>query len=368
MQLRELLERNGVSIRALAKGTGISKSVIHRLTQNEVPQRDAGRIRELVSRELAAQGIDTTDLVWPVQAVEDPTKGIELMQFDRAVMQFFGLRKNPFLRDIEADGDVLRFRGYETVETAIRDTIEQRGFLAISADSGAGKTTVWDGIEAECREREDVVICKPLVKSRETMTAEHLTRALIYGLAGDDIRIPRDAEDRGRLLSRLLRNVRSGEQDRRVVLMIDDAHFCTMQVLRQLKTFFEEKLGRYPVLGIVLIGLPTLKTKLGQFPEIGNRIRLVEMPLVKIEEYLEFKLSRVGSTVDRIFDEGGWAAFCERFKTGPRRPAMGRPLVINSMVIRAMVRLHANGAAPNERITREIIDSLPGEAAVRKAA
>lgn len=161
------------------------------------------------------------------------------------------------------------------------------------------------------------------------------------------------------MLSAALRAVRTGPVDRKAVLYIDDAHFCNTSVLRQLKTFFEEKVGRYRLLAIILVGIPDLKPKLAAFPEIGNRIRILDVPPVSVEEYLTFKLRRVGSAREKLFDNGGWEAFLDRFRA-PKRPALGRPLMINALCIRAMVQLHRNGAQSGEKITRGIIDQLPG--------
>jgi type II secretory pathway predicted ATPase ExeA len=138
-------------------------------------------------------------------------------------------------------------------------------------------------------------------------------------------------------------------------------------VLRQLKTFFEEKIGRFRLLTIVLVGLPTMKNKLAEFPEIGNRIRLVEVPPVSVKEYLDFKLKRVGSSIDKIFTADGLDAFLDRFRA-PKRPALAHPLIINATCIRAMVKLSDNGGGVGERITREIVDQLPGQAPARRVA
>jgi type II secretory pathway predicted ATPase ExeA len=289
------------------------------------------------------------------------------MQLDRNVLGLFGLRSNPFLNDIEDDSDVYPSKGHEQVTQSIRDAIVQRGFIAVCAPSGAGKTTIWDGIESENANSPDVVICKLQLqlKNKEMLSPSHLCRALIYGLLGDDAKIAQDAEAQGRQLSTALRATREGAIDRKAVLYIDDAHFCSTSVLRQLKTFFEEKVGRFRLLTIVLVGLPTLKTKLAEFAEIGNRIRLVEVPPVPVRDYLTFKLRRIGSSVEKLFDPSGIEAFEERFRQ-PKRGAMGYPLIINATCIRAMVKLFENGAQPGERISREIIDALPGVAPIRK--
>jgi type II secretory pathway predicted ATPase ExeA len=393
--LREALKRAKLTYRPFAHTLRISPTSISRLVNyGEYPMRiGEDEVRRRISEVLERAGIDGADIEWPAvgirpeytgqrreratghaiqrhdghKYISKTTEEIDLMQLDRNVLSLFALRTNPFLNDVEADEDVFRFKGYDMVETAICEAIEQRGFLALTGESGSGKTTIWDGVESEYSRRDDTVICRPLVKAKDTLTPEHLARCLIYGLLGDDVRVRANAEDRGRQLSTALRAIRSGTADRKAVLFLDDAHFCTGSVLKQLKTFFEEKIGRYRLLAIILIGLPTLKMKLSEFPEIGNRIRLVEVPPVPVKEYLEFKLRRAGSSIDKLFDPAGFEAFCDRFRA-PRRPPLGRPLIINAACIRAMVMLHQNGAQPGERITRDIIDQLPGAAPARRAS
>lgn len=391
MTLKEAVNRTRLNYRKFGKATGISPAALSRLLNyGEYPVRaDFAGIRTTLQTILAQHGVEPSAVDWPSPglrpgygsgtkrawalgndtAKQSPsgTEEIDKMQFDRSVQQLFGLRANPFLNDVESDADIYRFKGYDLVSQAICDAIEQRGFLAVSAPSGSGKTTIWDGVEAEYGMRDDMAICKPLVKSKDKLSPEHLAKALIYGLLGDDAKIPREAEDRGRQLSNALRAIRTGAVDRKAVLYIDDAHFCTASVLRQLKTFYEEKIGRYRLLAIILVGLPALKTKLQEFPEVGNRIRLVEVPPVPVKEYLQFKLSRAGSSLDKIFDATGIEAFLDRFRE-PKRGPLGRPLVINASCIRAMCQLRDNGAAAGERITREIIDQLPGVVPARRAA
>lgn len=376
MTLAEALKKGRVTLRPLARATGISISAISNITKlGQYPVRiGAEEARKRISDFLKTKGINPKHIEWPewelpaaATELAPSTEGIDLMQLDRSVLQLFGLRSNPFINDVETDDDVLRYRGYEVVEQAIADAIDQRGFLAVVAESGSGKTTIWDGIEAEYGSKENVIICKPNVMNKEELSPEHLARTLIYGLTGDHVTVRANAEDRGRQLSAALRNIRTEGNDRKAVLYIDDAHYCSTTVLRQLKTFFEEKIGRYRLLSVILVGLPTLKMKLSEFPEIGNRIRLVEVPPVPVEEYMAFKLQRAGTSVEAIFEPDGWEAFVNRFKQG-RRAAVGRPLAINATCIRAMVRLHANGAQKGERVSREIVDSIPGEMQRRAAA
>jgi type II secretory pathway predicted ATPase ExeA len=381
MTLKDALVKGRVSYRELEKDTKLSLASLSRLINHgEYPaRRDRSDVHATILAALTKRGLSTNLVEFPQldprqQSSEEhhseehqpsiTREEINLMQFDRNVLSLFGLRTNPFLNDIETDDDVYPYKGHDQVVQAIREAIEQRGFLAVTAPSGAGKTTIWDGIEGEFGPMPNVVICKPQLKAKEKLSPEHLCRALLYGMSGDDCKIHRDSEDRGRQLSRVLRALRDGVNDRKAVLYIDDAHFCSASVLRQLKTFFEEKVGRARLLAIVLVGLPQLKTKLAAFAEIGNRIRVVDVPPVPVKDYLNFKLQRIGSGVDKVFDPAGLVAFLERFKQ-PKGQPQGYPLIINATCIRAMVRCYENGAAQGERITREIIDQLPGGTAIQ---
>jgi type II secretory pathway predicted ATPase ExeA len=371
MNLIEAIGMTGLSQRQFATVARVPKSTLHRLlTTNQWPRNAAATKKQLA--EALTRSTEIVDplreIAWPGEAESPASLHLETpMKLDHRVLQHFGLQRNPFDNDVEEESDVLRFRGYETAEKAIADAIEERGFVAVVAESGAGKTTVMEGVEGLYLNREDTIICKPAVKDRERLTPDHMARALIYSLLGENTTIRANAEDRGRQLSVALRQLRAGAVDKNCVLYIDDAHFCTTRVLRQLKTFYEEKVGRFRLMSIVLVGLPELKEKLSLFGEIGNRIRLVELPPVVVDAYLEFKLKRVGSSMARLFDAGGREAFLARFHQ-PKRGALARPLIINAACIRAMNRLYDNGAQVGEKISREIIDQLPGAVTMRRPA
>ena len=372
MDFQLAMKITGYSYATLARETGIGRPTLYRLVAlDDWPKRQPrARVMEILRKAFGKRNLVLEDLAARVPSrrlqAELNLEEIELMQLDTRVMDLFALRRNPFLNDVEDEEDVFQFKGHEQVTQAIRDAINERGFLAVSAPSGAGKTTIWDGIESEYLRDQSVVICRPLLKDKEKLSPAHLCRALIYGLLGDDAKVRQDAEDQGRQLSNALRALRTGMTDRKAVLVVDDAHFSGTSVLRQLKTFYEEKVGRYRLLGIVLIGLPKLKQKLSDFPEIGNRIRLVEVPPVPVQAYLDFKLKRAGSSMEKLFDPSGAQAFVDRFKQ-PRKAAVEHPLIINATCIRAMCKLFELGALPGARITGDVIAQLPSEGAIRRA-
>lgn len=385
MTIKEALSKAGLPYSKAAARLGIGKSTFSNMVcHGQYPVNREEGLRAMTEELIRAAGIRGS-IEWPAAGVRLDRKGlgferrnghkpadpreqerqeeIRLMQINRDVLQLFGLRRNPFLNDVEDDADVFRFRGYERVEREIHEAVKQAAMIAVVSESGAGKTTIWDGVAGELATRSDVRLCTPKILSRERMKPDHLTDALLYGLMGEGGKIPHSVEARGRLAHTLLSEAkRNGVTP---VLYIDDAHFCDRTTMRLLKSFYELKAGRFRLLAIVLVGLPELQHKLAVFPEVGNRIRLVEVPAVPVEQYLEFKLKRVGSQTGNLFGADGLKAFCDRFRPAKGRPAVGRPLEINAACIRAMFKLHENGGQAGERISAEIVDQLPGGAARR---
>lgn len=376
MTLKEAVDLSGLSRRKAGDLCGVGKaSAVRGINGEGWPQGRSGPARTALEEELSARGIAVNKIDWDaamwekrktnsrldvrrVSELGEQETEVELMQMDREVLRLFGLRRNPFEGDIEADADVWKFHGWQRVEDAIRDCIEERGFLSVMAHSGAGKTTIMEGIEAEMMAREDVVWSKPHLMDRDRLNADHLIHALVGDIAGDGEKVRASMEARSRQLVRLLSA--SYLAGKKVVLYIDDAHFCRPSVLRHLKRYYEAKVGRFRLLAIILVGLPELEAKLATFAEIGNRIRVVEVPQCPVDEYLSFKLSRVGATPLDLFDEQGWTAFQDRFRATARAKPVGRPLVINATCIRAMAALYRSGATAGEKIGREIVDTLPG--------
>jgi type II secretory pathway predicted ATPase ExeA len=393
LSLKEALNevrRQGVSQTVLARRAGLNDMHMHRLVNNGTYPRKAlagtppgltpvEDMRRRLCEQFTHYGIDVEAIAWPaaninvgasaatrelqrVQQGGTTVKEIELMQMNREVLRLFGLSTNPFLNDVERDEDVFEWPGLTRVHEAIEDAIEARGMLALISPSGAGKSTIIDGIVAKYHDNPGYLLVTPAVKTKEALTPDHLCRCLLMAVTGN-LTVPANAEDRGRALGRALAT--SGYQ-RRIVLLIDDAHFAGTPVLRQLKTFYEEKLGRFRLLSIILIGIDELKPKLAAFPEIANRMSVEEVPPVPVDKYLEFKLNRVGSGLHKLFDKGGLEAFLNRYRA-PRRPALGRPLIINADCIRAMVHFWQSGAQAGELISREVIDQIPGGPARRAA-
>lgn len=373
MTLKDAVAETRIGYRRIAKAVGLSTAALSRLVSHgDYPtRRDPGEIIAKFQAVFAEHGLDVDSIEFTRAAAarraESTSQETELMKLDWPILNHFGFQRDPFINDIEDDKDVFGAKSYAKLERLIRDAMNDCGMIALVGPVGSGKTTLMDGIEADYIFRGDLIV-KPFIKDKEKLTDGHLTRALLYGLTGENARIPANAEDQGRLLSRSLQALRrNGTEERRVILYIDDAHHCTASVLRTLKAFYEEKAGRHRLLSIVLVGTEELKAKLSRSPELGNRARLLEVPPVLVKDYLGFKLSRVGSAPEKVFEPAALEAFLAAHRLRPGAPATAAPLSINNACIRVLVKMFATlDVDAGMRVPLEIVDKVFG--ATRRAA
>lgn len=362
MTIREAVRVTGLSYRRLAELAGVSKSALERLVNGGVlPVRRRAQVMEALAAVLAEHGLGMEQIEMPGAETLGQTKEAEPMKLDPAIIQHFRFTADPFVNDVEDDADVFRWKTYGKIERQLREAIDECAMVAVVGPVGSGKTTMMDGIEADLVARGDV-ICKPRIKDKEKLSDGHLTRALLFAMTGEMAKIPANAEDQGRLLSRTLLALRMGhEGGRRVVLYIDDAHHCNAPVLRALKAFHEEKAGRHRLLAIVLVGTEELPKKLYRTPEIGHRTRMVEIPPVFVREYLDFKLKRVGSSVEQVFEPAAAEALFARFRRKPGAPALGYPLEINNVCSQVLAKMWATlDVQQGMKVPARVVDLFGG--------
>lgn len=364
MTIREAVQKTGLSYRRLAEMTGVSKSTLERLVNDgELPVRRRTQVMAALAAVLAEHGLGSEPIEMPGGEILGQSKEAEPMKLDPAIIQHFRFTADPFVNDVEDDADVFRYKTYSKIERQIREAIDECAMVAVVGPVGSGKTTMMDGIEADLAVRGDVV-CKPRIKDKEKLSDSHLTRALLFAMTGETAKIPANAEDQGRLLSRTLLALRMGhEGGRRVVLYIDDAHHCNAPVLRALKAFHEEKAGRHRLLAIVLVGTEELPKKLYRTPEIGHRTRMIEIPPVFVREYLDFKLKRVGSSIEQVFETAAAEALFARFRRKPGVPALGYPLEVNNVCSQVLMKMWATlDVQPGMRVPARVVDLAGGSA------
>ena len=151
------------------------------------------------------------------------------------------------------------------------------------------------------------------------------------------------------------------------VLIIEEAHGLPIPTIKHLKRFFELEDGFKKLLSIILIGQPELKLKLSEtnheVREVVQRCEVVELaPLdSRLEEYLKFKLDRIGKPLSEVIDASGIDALRAKLTVSTNRRdrrdtvSLLYPLAVGNLLTASM-NLAAEIGAPtvNADVVREV--------------
>ena len=230
---------------------------------------------------------------------------------------------------------------------------ERKGFIQITGEVGAGKTTVCRAILQELGSAyRTALILNP------ALTATQLLRAVLveFGLQ------PRKLDRAGyleMLNAFLLEQVSSGND---VVLVIDEAQDLDAELLEQVRLLSNLETDQRKLLQIVLIGQPELRDKLNGKGLVQLRQRITVryhlMPLSReeTERYIAHRLRRAGAAERPTFSPWAFRAIY--------RYARGVPRLINAVCDKTLLYGFVNNVHHlTARSVRQAIRELEGEVA-----
>jgi general secretion pathway protein A len=205
---------------------------------------------------------------------------------------FFGLTKNPFGMAPNPEFLFLTSKHREAVAGLAYAISGRKGFLVLSGEAGTGKTTVltWMSTHLSRWKVATSTMLNPM------LTANEFLEAVMLGFAINDI-----PESRPRRLSSLAFFLYSlAEEGRTAVLIVDEAHKLTPELLEQIRLLgnFESKGEK--LLQILLIGQSELDDLLNRpdLHQLKQRIcvRLTIEPLTRAEldEYIRHRWQKAG--------------------------------------------------------------------------
>jgi general secretion pathway protein A len=266
---------------------------------------------------------------------------------------FYGLAEAPF--HITPDPRFLFFsdkhrEAYNHILFGIR---ERKGFIQITGEVGAGKTTVCRAILRELGPAyRTALILNP------SMTTTQLFRAVLTELGLDARR-----KDRAACVAALNRFLlEEAERGHDVVLLIDEAQDLETEVLEQVRLLSNLETDRRKLLQIVLIGQPELRERLDSrgLTQLRQRItvryHLAPLSREETERYIVHRLRTAGSNGRPTFTP--WALRTIHRYSG------GIPRLINAVCDKALLYGFVNETDRlDARAIRQAVRELEGHAA-----
>ncbi len=349
-------------------GNRISRTTLHYLCNHGIwpVGYDTEEIRKRIERAVAATGQSVDGLWEPEVATSDSRPPEESRPASRekaaptfsqtvpesemlseAARRHFNLHQNPFgNNDITCGRDVFISRDMRFVGEAMYYAAKHNGLLAVIGESGAGKSTLKRNlIERLARSEERITVIKVKCTDKRKLTANHVCQAVLADVSSETPKS--DLEGLARQVERVL--AESAAAGNTHVLLIEEAHDLSMDMLRYLKRFWELEDGFRKLLGIILIGQPELKLILDERKnsKIREFIRRCEVATLRplgddLAGYVEHKLVRVlgKDAIEKLFEKDALQALRQRLllsRQGSNIPEdHSYPLNVNNALVRAL--------------------------------
>ncbi len=179
------------------------------------------------------------------------------------------------------------------VKNAVRSTVNNNGMMAVVADVGSGKTTMFNYL-ADYWSSNPQKFRVITVKAFESpLTKIGVIMRLMMETINSDIHIPRGIERQYKgLTDELFRFTRN--RSNRVILMIDEAQDLNYQTFMDIKKIHEiAGNGMKNMFSVILFGKPHRKwDKLYAGPEIGYRMNMVLLEELTQDEMIKIAEQR----------------------------------------------------------------------------
>ena len=213
---------------------------------------------------------------------------------------FYHLKAKPF----QLNPDPSFFyasRGHKRAMAYLQYGLYQReGFIVITGDVGAGKTTLIRSLLEQLDPRE--FMAAQLVSTQ--LDADQILRAVAIAFE-----LPTAATDKAQLLADLERYLTSLKgENKRALLIVDEAQNLTSRAVEELRMLSNFQVGETALLQSFLLGQPELRQVMRspEMQQLRQRViasyHLGPMDRAETEAYIKHRLTHVGWTGDPSFD------------------------------------------------------------------
>ncbi len=266
-------------------------------------------------------------------------------------LDFFKFRKKPF--HITPDPDFL-FLGpsHNVVLSSISHAIEQRrGLVVVTGEVGVGKTTILRSY----LEGTDPARIRVVYIFNAALSFGRLMQQIVSEL--DIPAVDKDLPDY--IDSVLLYLHDEYKNDRRVVLIIDEAQNLPVETLEGFQMLLSRETSQEKLLQVILVGQPEFESKVN-LPElrdlkqrIASSCRIDTLKPDESHAYIQHRLMKVSSFHNPVFTKGALKRIVKE--------ARGIPRIINVMCDNALITAFGYQRNPvDDKIIKEVIKDLRG--------
>lgn len=229
--------------------------------------------------------------------------------------KFYGFSEKPFNTTPDSKFFFASSKHSEALNSLIYAINERKGFVVITGEIGAGKTTVSRTLLNKIDGSTKVAL----------ITNTHITQKELIEQILEDLGVEYNPGGKQKLIKQLDKFlIEQLSLDVNVVLIIDEAQNLTPKVLEEVRMLSNLETEKEKLLQIILIGQPQLKAKLAhakleQFKQrIAVNYHINALTKQETHEYINHRLGLVLQNKEEIFTPGAIEALFAYSKGIPR--------------------------------------------------
>lgn len=229
---------------------------------------------------------------------------------------YYGLSSKPFQLNPDP-AFYFASRGHKRAMAYLEYGLHQNeGFIVITGEVGAGKTTLVRGLLEKLDEKK--VVAAQLVTTQ--LDAGDILRMVAAAFG-----VPSQAEKAQTLLALEAFLVSATAAGRRALLIVDEAQNLTPRAVEELRMLSNFQLGQHALLQSFLIGQPEFRATMqsAQMSQLRQRViasyHLGPLDATETRAYIEHRLSCVGWRGVPAFDDAAHRRIFEMTQGTPRR-------------------------------------------------
>jgi len=263
---------------------------------------------------------------------------------------FYNLRRNPFAISPDPAFLFATPRHNEAMAALYHAVRAHKGFVVLTGEVGTGKTLLLRCVLELFRQASDIVyayVFNGLLSPCEFL--EYIANDFGLFVSG---------KNKSQIISDLSQYVvKRGANDLTTVLVVDEAHHLSAEILEEIRLLTNLETTRGKLLQILLVGQPELDLKLDSpvlrqlKQRIAHRAHLAPLDFTETRGYIAWRLQVAGAeSPDSLFPTGSVACVFRHSK--------GIPRLINTICDNALITAYARKL---QFVPPEVIDSVAAD-------